>query len=80
MAQQRRIFHISALIIQATIFFLLYMRHKGSENMNDHKVGIPEVIKNDRIKLVQHRCRKILSENRMRTSYIVPENFVTVKR
>ena len=80
MAQQRRIFHISAIIIQATIFFLLYMRHKGRENNNNHQVRIPEVIKNDRIKLVQNRCRKILSENRMRTSYIVPENFVTIKR
>ena len=56
------------------------MRKKRSENMNDDKVGITKVNKNERVQLIQNRCRKISSENRLKNSYIVPENFVTIKR
>ena len=48
--------------------------------MKDNEGGITRIIKDKRIQLIQNGCRKILSENRLRTSYIEPENFVTIKR
>ena len=78
--KQKSSFYILANITLAATLFLLYNGKNRIENMKDNKGGITRIIKDKRIQLVQNGCRKILSENRLRTSYVEPENFVTIKR
>ena len=86
MAHRNMRFLVWVFVTSATIVLFLYMKNYTSDimvmNSNiswmDH--GFVKVIENKRIKRVQDGCRKILSENRMRSSYVVPENFVTIKR
>ena len=78
--QHKSRFYILAFITLAATLSLLYKEKNRSENMTDNEGGITRIMKNKRIQRVQNGCRKILSENRLRTSYIEPENFVTLKR
>ena len=78
--QHKGRFYILAFITLAATLSFLYKEKNRSENMKDNEGGITRIIKDKRIQLVQNGCRKILSENRLRTSYIEPENFVTIKR
>ena len=78
--QHKGRFYILAFITLAATLSFLYKEKNRSENMKDNEGGITRIIKDKRIQLVQNGCRKILSENRLRTFYIEPENFVTIKR
>ena len=78
--KQKSRFYILANITLAATLFLLYNGKNRIENMKDNEGGITRIIKDKRIQLVQNGRRKILSENRLRTSYVEPENFVTIKR
>ena len=69
--------YVLIFITLAAILPLLYRGKNRSESINNNEGGI---IKDHRIELMINECRKILSENRLRNSYILPENFVTIKR
>lgn len=78
--QHKSRFYILSFITLAAILPLLYKGKNRSESKNINEGGITRIIKDNRITHMINGCRKILSENRLRNSYIVPENFVTIKR
>ena len=78
--QHKSRFCIFTFITLAAIWPLLFRGKIRSESKNINEGGITKIIKDNRIDLMINGCRKILSENRLRNSYIVPENFVTIKR
>ena len=78
--QHKSRFYILVFITLAAILPLLFRGKNRSESKNVNDGGLTRIIEDDRINLMINGCRKILSENRLRNSYIVPENFVTIKR
>ena len=87
-AYPKRKCYISVILISTTVFTFCHILRQSSEyfKINQHAEQYPVEVTEipsyfrSRKELIDNGCRKILNENRLRSSYVVPENFVTIRR